>query len=60
MEYECTCEERLASAHTLDEARDQLQWAKVHYKEEKSRMQQEITELHVPLKALGSKCETKV
>ena len=41
--------------HALDEVCDQLQRAEAHYKEEKSRMQQEITELHVLLKALGSK-----
>ena len=47
-------------ACTLDEARDQLQRAEARYKEEKSRMQQEITELHTLLKAFGFKRETKV
>ena len=57
MEYECACEERLASA--LDKTHDHVQRAEAHYKEEKSRMQQEITdlELHTLLRALGSKHE---
>ena len=58
LQCERTCEEQLASAHTLDEACDQLQRAEVRYKEEKSCMQQEITELHALLKTLGSMHET--
>ena len=46
MEYEHACGERLASTRALDEAREQLQRAEVQYQEEKSRMQQEITELY--------------
>ena len=42
MEYECACEEQLVSM--LYEACDQLQRAEARYKEEKSHMQQEITE----------------
>ena len=60
MECERACRVQLASTYALDKARDQLQRAKARCKEEKSRMQQEITELHALLKALGSKRETKV
>ena len=60
MEYGCTCKEQLVSVHVLDETHDQLQRAETHYREEKSRMQQEITELHALLKGLGSKHATKV
>lgn len=42
----------------LDEAGDQLQRVEVRYKEKKGRMQQEITELHTLLKALGFKHKT--
>ena len=38
----------------LDEAREQLQRAEAQYQEEKSRMQQQITELHDLLRTLGS------
>ena len=41
-------------AHALDEAREQLQRAEAHYLEEKSRMQQQITELHDLVRTLGS------
>ena len=54
MEYERACEERLASARPLSEAREQMQRAGVHHQEERSRMQQQITELHDLLRTLGS------
>ena len=41
-------------ARALDEAREQLQRAEAQYQEEKSRMQQQITELHDLLRTLGS------
>ena len=60
IEYECACEERLASA--LDKTRDHLQRAEAHYKEQKSHIQQEITDLglHTLLRAFASKRETKI
>ena len=54
MEYERACEERLASARALTEARERMQRAEARYQEEKSRMQQQLTELHDLLRTLGS------
>ena len=53
LEYERACEERLASARALNEAREQMQRAGAHH-QERSRMQQQITELHDLLRMLGS------
>ena len=54
LKCEHACKKRLASAYALDKGRDQLQRAEVRYKEEKSHIQQEITELYALLKTLGS------
>jgi len=54
LESEHACKEPLASVHMLDEAYEQLQRAEVHYKEERSHMQQEITKLHELLRTLGT------
>jgi len=54
LESERACEERLASACMLDETHEQLQRAEVHYKEERSHMQQEITQLHELLRTFGT------
>ena len=54
LEYERACKEWLASARALNEAREQMQRAGVHHQEERSHMQQQITELHDLLSTLGS------
>ena len=41
-------------ARALNEAHEQMQRAGAHHQEERSRMQQQITELHDLLRTLGS------
>ena len=57
LKYDCELEraedERLASARALDEAREELVKVEAQYREDKCRMQEEITELRKLLQTLG-------